>query len=99
MNPDVDEVLARDLAEYAADVFVERGGMGRVDHAIILVLPTFNAGKTEDANDDEKGRALGLARRLLGVKVEPDGTEIHPDGSHRKSDKQIVRELFGRTTR
>jgi hypothetical protein len=98
VNPNVDETLARDIAEDAAILFAETGRYYLVVDAVRESAARVGEGKTEPPNDDEKARALGLARKMLRVRTEPGGAaELHPDGSRRETDAEIVRGLFGRT--
>lgn len=95
----IDDTLCRDLAEYAVGVREARGGYGRCDEAVATVLARFNLGKTAPASPDECGRAVSYARRELGVTVEPDGTEVFPDGVRLESDAAIIAGITRRVLR
>jgi len=98
MNPNVDERLARDLAEDTVDLF-EQGDHYRVSDALRAMVDRDASYGPDAASPDTIGRAYGLACNALGVKPKPGvgfHIEQHPDGSERKSDEQVGREVLGR---
>lgn len=93
----IDETIARDIAEDAVELFELRGRVGRVEYAVREAGERFAAmGSARiEPKPDELARAYALALRELRVGRDSKGAELHPDGSRRPMDAELVEDLFG----